>query len=118
MLDVNKLFINSSNRGLNMEVIEGKKKRKRGKVILIIVIIAFLIYAAFSAISQQIQIGQKENELALITQELNEQNIKNNELKNALDAGINESSDYIERVARSNNYAYPGEKIFVNISGN
>jgi cell division protein FtsB len=46
------------------------------------------------------------------------QNLQNEELKEALDAGVAESSDYIERLARKSlDFAKPSEKIFVNISG-
>lgn len=101
-----------------MEVIKGQKRRKRGRIIIAVVVVAFLIYAIFSIISQQIQIGQKEAQLAQIQQELSDQNMKNEELKNALDAGITESGDYIKRVARQKGFAFPGEQIFENISGN
>ena len=83
-----------------MEVIKGQKRRKRGRIIILVVIAAFLIYAIFSIISQQIQISQKETQLAQIQQELSEQNLKNEELKNALDNGIAESGDYIKRTKR------------------
>lgn len=101
-----------------MEVIKGQKRRKRGRIIILVVIAAFLIYAIFSIISQQIQISQKETQLAQIQQELSEQNLKNEELKNALDNGIAESGDYIKRIARQRGFAFPGEQIFENISGN
>ncbi len=81
-------------------------------------IAAFLIYALISFISQQVQIGQKEEQLATLQQELSVQNLQNEELKDALDGGITENSEYIERLARQNlDYAKPSERIFVNISG-
>lgn len=101
-----------------MKVIEGKKRRSKGRIILRIAIAAFLIYAVISFISQQVQISQKESQLTQIQQQLSVQNLKNAELKDALDAGVGESSEYIERIARKNlDFAKPGERIFVNISG-
>lgn len=101
-----------------MEVLEGKKRRKRGKWIAILLIVAFLLYAAISTIMQQIQISQKSQQLAVVQQQLDDQNLKNDELKAALDVGVTESKEYIVRVARENlDYAAPGEQIFVNISG-
>ena len=101
-----------------MKVIEGKKKRKKFKIFLYIAIAAALVYFIISIISQQVQIGQKEAQLSEIQQQLSVQNLRNDELKNALDAGLNASSDYIKRIARQSlDFAKPGERIFVNISG-
>ncbi|MDD5952929.1 MAG: septum formation initiator family protein [Oscillospiraceae bacterium] len=101
-----------------MKVIEGKKKRSKGKIILRIAIVAFLLYAVITFITQQVQIGQKESELTQLQQSLSVQNLKNAELKEALDAGLTKSNEYIERMARKNlDYSKPGERIFVNISG-
>lgn len=102
----------------NMKVIEGKKSRKKVRIFLYIAAAAVVVYLIVSIISQQVQIGQKEAQLAEIQQQLSVQNLRNDELKDALDAGLNASSDYIKRVARlSLDFAKPGERIFVNISG-
>ena len=102
----------------NMKVIEGKKNRKKVRIFLYIAAAAVVVYLIISIISQQVQIGQKEAQLAEIQQQLSVQNLRNDELKDALDAGLNASSDYIKRVARQSlDFAKPGERIFVNISG-
>lgn len=101
-----------------MKVIEGKKKRSKGRIILWIAVAAFLLYAIISFISQQVQISQKESQLNAIQQQLSVQNLENEELKDALDAGLGQSSEYIERIARKElDFAKPGERIFVNIAG-
>lgn len=101
-----------------MKVIEGKKKKSKARIFIRLGIAAFLIYAIVSIISQQVQISQKQNQLETIQQQLSVQNLKNTELKDALDAGLTESSDYIKRVARQSlDFAKPSERIFVNISG-
>ena len=100
-----------------MKVIEGKKKRSKGKIALRIAIAAFLIYVIISFISQMVQISQKQGQLSDLQQQLSVQNQKNDELKEALDAGIAESGEYIERVARTYGFAKPSERIFMNISG-
>ena len=101
-----------------MKVIEGRKKRKKVRILLYILAAAFVIYAGIMIISQQIQISQKEAQLSEIQQKLSVQNLRNDELKDALDAGLNASSDYIKRIARQTlDFAKPGERIFVNISG-
>ena len=77
----------------------------------------FLTVAVF--ISQQIQISGKKEELASMTQELQVQNMKNNEIKKSLDANINDNSEYIERLARTGlDFVKPGERVFVNVAGN
>ena len=102
----------------NIKVIEGKKNRKKFKILLYIAAAAVVVYIGITTISQQIQISQKEAQLAEIQQQLSVQNLRNDELKNALDAGLNASSEYIKRVARQSlDFAKPGERIFVNISG-
>ena len=102
----------------NMKVIEGKKKRKKGKIFLYVFVAALVVYAIIMIISQQIQISQKEAQLSEIQQKLSVQNLRNDELKDALDAGLNASSEYIKRIARQSlDFAKPSERIFVNISG-
>ena len=101
-----------------MKVIEGKKKRSKGRIFLYLAIAAFLIYAVVFFIAQQVQISQKQNELAVLQEKLSVQTMQNDELKAAMDAGMAENKEYIERMARKNlDYAKPGERIFVNISG-
>ena len=101
-----------------MKVIEGKKKRKKVRVLLYIAAAAVIVYIGITIISQQIQIGQKEAQLSEIQQKLSVQNLRNDELKDALDAGLNASSEYIKRIARQTlDFAKPGERIFVNIAG-
>ena len=95
-----------------MKVIEGKKKRRKGKIVLYIAIAAFLIYAVVFFIAQQ------EQELAVLNEKLSTQTQQNDELKAAMESGVTDNSDYIERLARKNlDFAKPGERIFVNISG-
>ena len=102
----------------NIKVIEGKKNRKKVKIFLYIAAAAAVVYIGITTISQQIQISQKEAQLSEIQQQLSVQNLRNDELKDALDAGLNASSDYIKRIARQSlDFAKPGERIFVNIAG-
>jgi cell division protein FtsB len=104
-----------------MKVLEGnngKKKHRLARILVRVGISAFLVYAVVFSISQQVQISQKQTELQTLQDQLDVQNLQNEELKEALDAGVAESSDYIERLARKSlDFAKPSEKIFVNISG-
>ena len=94
-----------------------RTKRKRTKKSKRNIFLTVYVVAVF--ISQQIQISGKKEELASMTQELQVQNMKNNEIKKSLDANINDNSEYIERLARTGlDFVKPGERVFVNVAGN
>lgn len=101
-----------------------KSKRKRTKrskrnIFLTVAAAVFAVYVVAVFISQQIQISGKKEELASVTQELQVQNMKNNEIQKSLDANINENKEYIERLARTGlDFVKPGERVFVNVAGN
>ena len=102
-----------------MKVINGKPKRRKRSIILRIALLAFAVYIVASIVNQQIQIGQKKQELSMVSQQLNAQNLKNEELKTALETGTTDSDEFIERKAREElNYVKPNERVFVNIAGN
>lgn len=101
-----------------MKLLAGKPKRRRRSWILRIAILAFGVYIIVSIVNQQIQIGNKKQELSVVQQQLTVQNLKNEELKSVLENGSTDSDEFIARKAREElNYAMPNEKIFVNISG-
>ena len=97
-----------------MKVINGKPKRRKRSIILRIALLAFAVYIVASIVNQQIQIGQKKQELSMVSQQLNAQNLKNEELKTALETGTTDSDEFIERKAREElNYVKPNERVFV-----
>ncbi len=96
-----------------------KIKKQKGGLLLRIAVFAFAVYTVVALVNQQVQISEKRQELASVKQQIQIQEIKNEDIKHALSTGANESSDYIERVAREGlNLAKPGERVFVNIAGN
>lgn len=96
-----------------------KNKKQKSSLLLRLAVFSFVLYAAVSLVNQQILISQKRQELDTIKQKIVVQEIKNEDMKHALQAGTNGNSDYIERVARESlNFAKPGERVFVNIAGN
>ena len=100
-----------------MRVLKAKKEKK--SFLLRFAILVFAVYAAVALVNQQMQISEKRRQLAQLKQEIRIQEIKNDDLKHALNSGENASPDYIERVAREGlDYAKPGERVFVNIAGN
>ena len=83
-----------------------RKKRKRTKkskrsIFLTVAVSVFAVYVVAVFIQSQIQISGKKEELTSMTQELQVQNMKNNEIKKSLDANINDNSEYIERLAKT-----------------
>jgi cell division protein DivIC len=104
-------------RCLSMKVI--KTKKQKGSLLLRIAVLALAVYVTTALVNQQMQISEKRRQLAQLKQEIRIQEIKNDDLKHALNSGENASPDYIERVAREGlDYAKPGERVFVNIAGN
>ena len=74
-------------------------------------------------VNQQIQISAKTNQLNEIQRQLEEQDVKNEELERALSDEGSENGGYddayIERYAREElDFAKPGERVFVNVAGN
>lgn len=96
-----------------MKLIKGEKPRR--SILLRIAIFAFAVYALMLLVQQQAKISAKKQELASVQQQINIQEIKNDDLKNALGSG---QSDYIEKAAREGlGFSKPGERVFVNIAG-
>ena len=101
-----------------LQVIQNRKKRKTS-LLLKIAICAFAVYMIAALINQQVQISEKSKELSEMQQQLEEQNIRNEELRRALSDGTEQNSEYLERYAREElGYAKPDERVFVNIAGN
>ncbi len=94
-----------------------KRKLQRGKSIIYkFAVIAFLAYGVFSIVSLNIDVAAKEREL----QELNDQVavIEQQNDEALIQSELEENNDYIEKVAREKlGYAYPNERIYVDISG-
>ncbi len=96
---------------------EVRAERPGGSLILKIALVCLVIYFAFTLISQRISIGEKQQQLAALQQEIYIQELSNNELRHDIDANAG-NDEHIESVARSEyNYAKPGERVFVNIAG-
>ncbi len=69
-------------------------------------------------LTQQVQIAEKRRQLEDLQQEIRLQEIKNEDLEQALGDG-SDQGDYVERIARESlDYAKPNERVFVNIAGN
>ncbi len=96
--------------------ISKKKRRNIPQLIGAFILLCIIAYFSFVLITTQISISQKERELEKVTAEVSAQVAVNAEL-----AQIVESDDeaaYMERIARDKlGYALPGERFFVDMSG-
>ncbi len=88
-------------------------KRKRTNLLSKVCLTGFATYLVISLVMTQVDIVTKRQELE---NQIAQQEIANMELERLVysEGGL----DYIERIARDRfNYALPGEKVFVDISG-
>ncbi len=91
---------------------KGKRKYK-----FRICLIIFVCYMVGVLINSQIELSEKKLELENINQNIVEQQIANDELELILSTGNN--PDYVERIAQEElDFAYPDEKVYIDISGN
>ncbi len=108
-------------KGRDDKVLAGiKKKLKSFKLTkinlgLIAVVIMFLVMG-IAVLQSYVSIGEKQKEYDELVEQYNVQLMQNAELT----ALLEESDDeYIERVARERlDLVYPGERVFINSSGN
>ncbi len=80
-----------------------------------IFVTVFAVYAAFTLVSLQIQIGAKREEQQALQKQIEEQGLRNAEIEALLNS--EENDEYIARIARDKlGYISPGERVFVDIS--
>lgn len=92
------------------------KKRVMKKKIRKYIFIALLVYGIFLTAKQQIDVMAKRQELEDLQNQCEQQILENEQLNKTL-ANENEA-DYVERIAREEfEYAYPDERIYIDISG-
>lgn len=92
------------------------RKKKKG-LFWRIAALCVLLYVAVSFVQLQVELNEKRGELALLEQQVEDQLLENQELRSLLD--MRQDEKYIERVARDRlDYAYPDEKVYIDISGN
>lgn len=91
------------------------KKKKRVSGLAKTATAVFAVYAAFTLVSLQLQIAEKKEEQALLQAQIEEQELRNAEIKALLES--ENSDDYVARIAREKlGYISPGECVFVDIS--
>lgn len=91
------------------------KKKKRVSGLAKTATAVFAVYAAFTLVSLQLQIAEKKEEQALLQVQIEEQELRNAEIRALLES--ENSDEYVARIAREKlGYASPGERVFVDIS--
>ncbi|MEG1043320.1 MAG: septum formation initiator family protein [Oscillospiraceae bacterium] len=99
-----------------MNVLHKGKKIKKSFVFRVCVLV-FSCYICGCLINLQIDITNKKNELLLVREQIQQQHISNNNLERLLNS--DEDDEYIEKLAREKlGFAYPDEKVYIDISGN
>ena len=90
-----------------------KKMNKWLKLALVVVV----VYGIVAAAQLQLAVMNKRRELEELKASTAQQVKENEEMKNLL--GLENEDAYIEKIARDKyGYAYPEERIYVDISGN
>ena len=91
------------------------RRKKRVGLATKMIVTVFAVYAAFTLVSLQIQIGAKREEQQALQKQIEEQGLRNAEIEALLNS--EENDEYIARIARDKlGYISPGERVFVDIS--
>ncbi|MBQ1250408.1 MAG: septum formation initiator family protein [Clostridia bacterium] len=78
-------------------------------------VLAFAVYAAFTLVSLQLQIHEKEKKMAMLQAAIDQQELENRQIQDVLDSA--DDTEYIAEIAREKlGYVAPGERVFVDIS--
>lgn len=89
--------------------------KRKMPVVVKIAMLVFLLYAAVTIIRLQSQIADKREELAGLTEQVEEYEQANERLRQEMQDGISEED--ISELARTElSYAEPGERVFVDTS--
>lgn len=95
-------------------------KKHRKSIILRLATCSFIIYLVYIGItlfSLQMQIGKKQSDLATISVQVNAQQTQNENTQRLL--AMKNNDQLMESVAKDKlNFANPGEKVFINATGN
>ena len=95
-------------------------KKKRKSIILKFAacsFIIYLIYICITLINLQLQINKKQSDLVVLNSKVSAQKTQNENTMRLL--AIKSNSQLMESVAKDKlNFAFPGEKVFINAAGN
>jgi len=93
------------------------KVKKPGSKLLIAALVCLVLYFGYVIIGQRIAIGEKQQQLSSLQQQISVQELVNEELRHDIEETTG-NDEHLEDVARSEyDYAMPGERVFINIAG-
>ena len=91
-------------------------KKKRPHVVLKTVLLIFAVYAVYHIFGLRSQIAAKQKDIEAINEQIYEQQIANQQLRESAGAELTEAE--IADIARQKlGYALPGERVFIDITG-
>lgn len=91
------------------------RRKKKTPAIVKILCFSFAVYASYTLISLQMQIGERNADIHKLDKEIQTKTVANQELKEVVKQGANDK--YIAEIAREKlGYASPGERVFVDTS--
>ena len=109
--EIKEVKVNRKNRN--------KKKTRLLYIPLCIAIFAFVVFSAFTLITQSNEITKQRAVLDDLNKQIEITEIEIKELKDIKNYKGEELDDYIENIAREDlNYLKNGERVFINVSGN
>ena len=92
-----------------------RRRKKKTGIFPKLILLAFVIYSAVTLITLQMKINAQEEQNAVIMAQIEEEKIKNAQLKQKNEAEIED--EYIINEAQKQGYAAPNERVFIDISG-
>ena len=109
--EIKEVKVNRKNRN--------KKKTRLLYIPLCIAIFAFVVFSAFTLITQSNEITKQRAVLDDLNKQIEITEIEIKELKDIKNYKGEELDDYIENIAREDlNYLKNGERVFINVAGN
>lgn len=109
--EIKEVKVNRKNRN--------KKKTRLLYIPLCIAVFAFVVFSAFTLITQSNEITKQRAVLDDLNKQIEITEIEIEELKDIRNYKGEELDDYIENIAREDlNYLKNGERVFINVSGN
>ncbi len=95
----------------------GKNRKQKTNPIVKLCLMVFTFYIVVCLVNSQIDISKKRDELESIAEKISIQEVENKKLERIINS--DKDDEYIEKLAREKlNFAYPDEKIYIDISGN
>lgn len=103
-------------RAKSKEKSRTKEKRGGKAVFFKFAVCVFVVYVVYMLVQQQFDIRDRQLELSMVQQRVEEQKLANKEIERLL---ASDSDQYVERLAKDEyGYAHPDETVYIDTSGN